>query len=82
MKILALVAIVIGAAALFGTRRETPFMRWGIIVLLAGVLVMSTGAMFTARGVTYGLVLAVCGAGVYYYGRLVRRERLFVAKPK
>ncbi len=82
MKLLALLAIVLGAAALFGTRQETPFIRWGIIATLVGVLMMVASAIFTFRGVSFGIALAIVGVAVYYYGRLIRRERLFVTKPK
>jgi hypothetical protein len=82
LKIIAIAAIVLGLGALIGTRRDTPFIRWGIIVTLAGVLLMAASALFTFRGVTFGIVLALAGVGAYYYGRLVRKEQLFVAKPK
>ncbi|HZZ65236.1 MAG TPA: hypothetical protein VFE17_07055 [Candidatus Baltobacteraceae bacterium] len=82
MKIIAIAAIVLGLGALIGTRRDTPFIRWGIIVTLAGVLLMAASALFTFRGVTFGIALALAGVGAYYYGRLVRKEQLFVAKPK
>lgn len=80
MKIIAIAAVVLGLGALIGTRRDTPFIRWGIVITLAGVLVLATSALFTFRGVTFGIVLAVIGVGAYYYGRLVRREQLFVTK--
>jgi hypothetical protein len=80
MKIIALAAIVLGLGALIGTRRDTPFIRWGIVITLIGVLLMATSALFTFRGVTFGVVLAVIGVGAYYYGRLVRREQIFVSK--
>jgi hypothetical protein len=82
MKFIAIAAIVLGLGALIGTRRETPFIRWGIVITLAGVLLMSASALFTFRGVTYGIVLALIGVAAYYYGRLVRREQLFLSKPK
>lgn len=82
MKLIAILALVLGFGALIGTRRDTPFIRWGIVITLAGVLLMATSALFTFRGVTFGIVLAVLGVLVYYYGRLARRERFFVSKPK
>ncbi|MFN2449774.1 MAG: hypothetical protein ABR508_08275 [Candidatus Baltobacteraceae bacterium] len=82
MKLLVMLAVVIGGAALFGTRRDTPFLRWGIIVALLGVLLVSTAAIFTARGVLFGGILFVLGAAVYYYGRFVRREQLLVPRSK
>lgn len=82
MKLIAIAAIVLGLGALIGTRRDTPFIRWGIIVTLAGVLLMAASALFTFRGVTVGIALALAGVAAYYYGRLVRKEQLFVAKPK
>ena len=81
MKFIALAAIVL-LLTLVGTRRDTPFIRWGIIIMLGGVLVMAASAIFTFRGVTLGIVLAIAGVAAYYYGRLVRKEQLFVAKPK
>lgn len=82
MKIIAIAAIILGLGALFGTRRDTPFIRWGITLTLVGVLLMAASALFTFRGVTFGIVLALIGVGAYYYGRFVRREQLFVSKPK
>jgi hypothetical protein len=82
LKLIAILAVVLGAAALLGTRSDTPFVRWGIIIALAGVLLMAASALFTARGVYFGIALAGAGIAAYYYGRLVRHERLFVAKPK
>ena len=82
MKTILIAAIVLGAGLLFGTRRETPFMRWGIVATLAGVLLIATSAIFTVRGVLFGAVLAFAGVCVYYYGRLARREQLFISKPK
>lgn len=82
MKLIVVVAVLLGLGALFGTRRDTPFMRWGIVIALAGMLLMASSALFTFRGVTFGIVLAFIGVGAYYFGRLVRKEQLFVAKPK
>lgn len=80
MKIIAIAAIVLGLGALFGTRRDTPFIRWGIVVTLAGVLLMAASTIFAMRSVVFGIVLALIGVVAYYYGRLVRREQLFVKK--
>ncbi len=82
MKIILVLALVLGVGALIGTRRDTPFIRWGIVITLAGMLLMVTSALFTFRGVTAGIVLAIAGVCAYYYGRLVRREQLFVSRPK
>ncbi len=82
LKLLVIVAVVLGAGALFGTRRDTPFMRWGIILALAGLLVMLSAAFFTFNGLKVGIALALIGVVAYYFGRLVRKEQLFVAKPK
>lgn len=82
MRLIAIIAAVLGAAALLGTRRDTPFIRWGIVIALGGVLLTATSAVFTARGVFFGIVLAALGVSAYYYGRFVRREQLFVSKPK
>jgi hypothetical protein len=82
VKIIAIAAIVLGLGALIGTRRDTPFVRWGIILTLAGVLLMAASALFAVRSVIAGIALALIGVGAYYYGRLVRREQLFVSKPK
>jgi hypothetical protein len=82
VKFIALAGIVLGLLALAGTRRDTPFIRWGIIIMLGGVLLMAASAVFTFRGVTFGVALALAGVAAYYYGRLVRKEQLFVAKPK
>jgi drug/metabolite transporter (DMT)-like permease len=82
VKLILLVVVLLGAATLFGTRRETPFLRWGVVIALSGVVVLATSALFTMRAVTFGIVLAVAGALVYYYGRFARKETLFVSKPK
>jgi uncharacterized membrane protein len=82
MKLIALLALVLGAGALIGTRKDTPFLRWGIVVTLLGVLIMATSALFAIRSVWFGIALAVAGVVAYYYGRLVRRESLFVSKSK
>lgn len=82
MKLLVILAIVLGAGALLGTRKETPFLRLGIIGALAGVLLMACTAIFAVRSLWFGVIIAIIGVVLYYYGRLVRRENLFVAKPK
>lgn len=82
MKLVAIAAIVLAIGALLGTRRDTPFIRWGIVATMAGVLMMLASAIFTFRGVTIGVALAIVGVGVYYFGRFVRKEQLFVAKSK
>ena len=82
MKLLLIAAVILGAALLAGTRRETPFIRWGIVAALAGVLLIATSAIFTIRGLAFGAVLAFAGGALYYYGRIARRERLFLSKPK
>ena len=82
MKLLLIAAVILGAGMLFGTRRDTPFMRWGIVGTLAGVLLIAASAIFTVRGVFFGGVLALAGVAVYYYGRLARREQLFITRPK
>lgn len=82
MRLLIIAAVVLGAIMLAGTRRETPFTRWGIAAAIVGVLLVATSAIFTIRGVIFGVVLCFAGVAVYYYGRLARRERLFVSKPK
>ncbi len=82
MRLLLIVAVVLAAGMLFGTRRETPFMRWGIVVTLVGVLCIAASAIFTVRGVIAGAILAIAGVVVYYYGRFARREQLYISKPK
>ena len=82
MKLLLIAAVVLGAGMLAGTRRETPFIRYGIIAAIAGVLMIAASALFTIRGLAFGAILAFAGVGIYYYGRIARRERLFLSKPK
>ena len=82
MKLLIIAAVVLGAGMLLGTRRDTPFTRWGIAAAIAGVMLIAASAIFTIRGVLFGSVLAFAGIAVYYYGRIARRERLFLSKPK
>lgn len=79
MKLL-LIAAVLACAALFATRRATPFLRWGIVCAVLGVLLISSAALFAVRGVMYGAVLLGIGACIYGYGRVVRRERFFVSR--
>jgi hypothetical protein len=75
VKLLLLLAVLVAGAALFAARKGTPFLRWGIILVVAGVLLISSTAIFAARGVKFGAVLLAIGAAVYAYGR-VRNERL------
>jgi drug/metabolite transporter (DMT)-like permease len=76
MKLLALGAVLVAAVMLLGTRRDTPFIRWGMALALLGILLVVT----SARAISAGAVLAILGACAYYYGRLVRHEQIFVAK--
>lgn len=80
MKLIVLAAVVLGIGMLAGTRKDTPFIRWGVVIALAGVLLTLTSAIFTVRGVAFGTVLAVVGVGVYYYGRFARKEQIFVSR--
>lgn len=80
MKLIALLAVVLGAGMLLGTRKDTPFIRWGVVIALVGLLLTMTSALFTVRGIAFGTILAVAGVAVYYYGRLVRKERIFVSR--
>ena len=80
MKLIIIAALVLGVGMLFGTRKDTPFIRWGVIIALAGVLFTLTSAIFTVRGIAFGTVLAVVGVLVYYYGRFARKERIFVSR--
>jgi hypothetical protein len=81
-KLIVIAAIILGGGALLGTRKETPFMRLGIIAALAGVLLMAATTLFAVRSLWFGVIVAIVGVALYYYGRIVRRETLFVAKPK
>lgn len=80
MKFIVIAALVLGAGMLFGTRKDTPFIRWGVIIALAGVLLTLTSAVFTVRGVAFGTILAAIGVVVYYYGRFARKEQIFVSR--
>ena len=82
MKLLVIVAVVLGLGMLLGTRKDTPFIRWGVVITLVGILLTLTSAIFTIRGLAFGTILAIIGVAVYYYGRLARKERIFVTKPK
>lgn len=82
MKLIVIGALLLGVALLAGTRKDTPFIRWGVIIALTGLLLTLTTAMFTVRGIAFGTVLGVVGVAVYYYGRYARKERIFIAKPK
>lgn len=80
MKFIVIVAVVLGIGMLMGTRKDTPFIRWGVIIALVGILLTLTSAIFTIRGLAFGTILAIVGVGVYYYGRLARKERIFVSR--
>ncbi|HKU66974.1 MAG TPA: hypothetical protein VJP85_04265 [Candidatus Baltobacteraceae bacterium] len=52
------------------------FIRWGLVIALIGIVLT-----FTAfRGMRFGAILIVAGVAVYYYGRFVRKERIFVSR--
>jgi hypothetical protein len=52
------------------------FIRWGMLIALAGVILT-----FTAfRGLKIGAILVIVGIGLYYYGRFARKERIFVSR--
>jgi len=80
VKFAILAAVALGVFMLFATNKNTPFMRWGIVVALTGVVLTLTSTIFTVRGVAFGMILAVAGLAVYYYGRFARKERLFVSR--
>jgi len=80
VKLLVIVAVVLGLGMLLGTRKDTPFIRWGVIIALVGILLTLTSAIFTIRGLAFGTILAIVGVAVYYYGRLARKERIFVSR--
>jgi hypothetical protein len=80
VKFIVIAAIVLGLGMLAGTRKDTPFIRWGVIIALAGILLTLTSAIFTIRGLAFGTILAIVGVAVYYYGRLARKERIFVSR--
>lgn len=80
MKLLVLIAVLLGLGMLAGTRKDTPFIRWGVIIALVGLLLTFTSTIFAIRGLAFGTILAVVGVAVYYYGRLARKERIFVSR--
>lgn len=80
MKFIVFGALLLGIAMLTGTRKDTPFIRWGVIIALTGLLLTLTTAMFTVRGIAFGTVLGVVGVAVYYYGRYARKERIFISR--
>lgn len=80
MKFVIIIALVLGFGMLAGTRKDTPFIRWGVIIALLGLLLTLTSAFFTIRGLAFGTILAIIGVAVYYYGRLARKERIFVSR--
>jgi hypothetical protein len=80
VKFIVIAAVVLGLGMLAGTRRDTPFIRWGVIIALVGILLTFTSAIFTIRGLAFGTILAIVGVAVYYYGRLARKERIFVSR--
>jgi hypothetical protein len=80
VKLLVLIAVLLGLGMLAGTRKDTPFIRWGVIIALVGLLLTFTSTIFAIRGLAFGTILAVVGVAVYYYGRLARKERIFVSR--
>jgi hypothetical protein len=56
------------------------FIRWGMIVALAGVLLTVTSARFLFGGLKLGAILVLAGVGMYYYGRFARKESIFVTR--
>ncbi len=80
MKLIAVVAIVLGIGILAGTRKDTPFIRWGVLFALAGVVIAFTSVLFTFGSIKIGLALALAGIAAYAFGRVVRKERLFVTR--
>ena len=80
LKFIVIVAVVLGFGMLAGTRKDTPFIRWGVIIALVGILLTLTSAIFTIRGLAFGTILAIVGVLVYYYGRFARKERIFVSR--
>lgn len=80
MKLIVIAALILGIGMLAGTRKDTPFIRWGVIIALVGVLLTLTSAIFTVRGIAFGTILAVIGVAVYYYGRFARKEHIFVSR--
>jgi hypothetical protein len=52
------------------------FIRWGLLLGLAGAIMT-----FTAfRGLKIGAILMVVGIVLYYYGRFARNEKIFVSR--
>lgn len=52
------------------------FIRWGLLIGLAGAVLT-----FTAfRGMKIGAILIVVGIALYYYGRFARKEQIFVSR--
>jgi hypothetical protein len=52
------------------------FIRWGMLLALLGIVLT-----FTAfRGLKIGAILIIVGVALYYYGRLARKERIFVSR--
>lgn len=80
MKLLVIAALVLGIAMLAGTRKDTPFIRWGVVIALLGIVLTFTSAIFTVRGLAFGTILAVIGVAIYYYGRFARKERIFISR--
>lgn len=78
MKLLALAAVVLGFGILVGTRKETPFVRWGVILALAGVVLALSSAFFALGSIKIGFFLAVAGVAAYAFGRVIRKERLSI----
>jgi hypothetical protein len=54
------------------------FIRWGMLISLAGILLTLTAF----RGLKIGAILVIVGVALYYYGRFARKERIFVSKSK
>jgi hypothetical protein len=80
VKLLVIAALVLGIAMLAGTRKDTPFIRWGVVIALLGIVLTFTSAIFTVRGLAFGTILAVIGVAIYYYGRFARKERIFISR--
>jgi len=73
--------LVVGIVFLTRTGRQTPFLRWGLILAVLGAVVFMSPVLFAARAVPVGVALFAVGGVVYYYGRFVRREQFFFSKP-
>lgn len=76
-----LLVLVIGIVFLTRTARQTPFLRWGLILAVLGAVVFMSPVLFAARAVPVGIAFFALGAVAYYYGRFVRGERFFFSKP-